>query len=261
MHIDLRHKKALVGAASAGIGKGIAQVLASCGASITLVARNAEKLQQTLAELDRSKGQKHQYLLVDYNDHAQYKASISAYFQKNQVDILVNNSNGPLAGTVAEKELQDYQQAFELLFQNHCFTVLQALPGMKRNAYGRIINVSSLTVKEPNAQLVLSNSIRTALMSWSKSLADEVAADNITVNSILTGFFNTDRIRSITENIANQNGISYEEALQARINSIPAKRLGTAQEYGQLVAFISSEYASYLTGTSIPLDGGLLRTW
>lgn len=259
MEINLIGKKALIGASSAGIGAGIAQVLASCGASVTLASRSEEKLKHTLDSLDTSKGQRHQYIRVDYNEHEAYKMKIGDYFLSNKVDILVNNSNGPQAGTIDRKNLADYQHAFELLFQNHCYTTSCALPYMLANGYGRIINVSSSTVKEPVSNLVLSNTIRTALISWSKSLSDDVAKNGVTVNSILTGLFDTERIQSLTNMDAQRLGISYEEALQLRLKQVPAARLGKPEEYGYLVAFICSEYANYLTGTNIPLDGGMLK--
>ena len=259
MEINLNGKKALIGASSAGIGAGIAQVLASCGVSVTLASRHEEKLQRTCESLDTSKGQVHQYILVDYNNHEAYKKQIAHYFESNKVDILINNSNGPQAGTIDQKNLADYQHAFELLFQNHCYTTSCALPYMLANRYGRIINVSSSTVKEPVSNLVLSNTIRTALISWSKSLAEDVAKDGVTVNSILTGLFDTDRIQSLTNLDAQRLGISYEEALQLRLKQVPAQRLGKPEEYGYLVAFLCSEYAGYLTGTNIPLDGGMLK--
>jgi 3-oxoacyl-[acyl-carrier protein] reductase len=259
MEINLIGKKALIGASSAGIGAGIARVLASCGVSVTLASRNEEKLRMASASLDRSKGQVHQYIVIDYNDHTAYKEQIDRYFMSNKVDILVNNSNGPKAGTIDQKNLADYQHAFELLFQNHCYTTSCALPYMLANRYGRVINVSSSTVKEPVSNLVLSNTVRTALMSWSKSLSADVAKDGVTVNSILTGLFDTERIQSLTQLDAQRLGIPYAEALQQRLKQVPAGRLGKPEEYGYLVAFLCSEYASYLTGANIPLDGGMLK--
>lgn len=259
MQINLSGKKALIGASSGGIGAGIAQVLATCGASVTVVGRNEEKLQQVCESLDVSNGQIHQYVIVDYNDHQAYKTKIAHYFESNDVDILINNSNGPQAGTIDQKTLADYQQAFDLLFQNHCYTSSCALPYMRSRGFGRIITVSSLTVKEPASNLVLSNTIRTALMSWSKSLAVDVAKDGVTVNSVLTGLFDTERIQSLTNLDAQRMNISYEEALNLRLKQVPAARLGKPEEYGYLIAFICSDYANYLTGTNIPLDGGMLK--
>ncbi|UIR54585.1 SDR family oxidoreductase [Sphingobacterium sp. SRCM116780] len=259
MQIDLTDKKALVGASSGGIGAAIAQQLALHGATVTLMARNEEKLIATLATLDRSRGQQHQYLVVDFDNYEQYLQIISTYFKQHVVDILINNTPGPKAGTIAEKTLDDYQKAFELLFKTHCYTTELALPHMKESGYGRIIHVSSLTVKEPVSTLVLSNTVRTALMSWSKSLAKDVASYNITVNNVLTGLFDTARIQSLTQMDADRLHISYEEALALRLKQVPMNRLGKPEEYGYLVSFICSEYANYLTGTNIPLDGGMMN--
>ena len=184
MHIDLKGKTALVGGASAGIGKAIAQELAKCGATVFIMARNEEKLKRVVAELDKKAGQAHGYVVSDFMDYEQHKITIAGFFKSHQIDILVNNTNGPAAGTVLSKEEEDYQSAFELLFQTAVYTSNLALQHMKQQGYGRIINVSSMTVKEPQDSLVLSNTMRTALVSWSKSLANAVGKDGITVNSV-----------------------------------------------------------------------------
>jgi 3-oxoacyl-[acyl-carrier protein] reductase len=259
MQISLFNKKALVGGATAGIGKAIAMQMAVSGASVTLMARNEAKLQDTLAELPATAGQKHQLLVVDFNQHEAFKVTIRQFFEHNQIDILVNNTNGPAAGTTEQKDLEDYQQAFNLLFQNNCFTTLEAIQGMKAKNFGRIINVSSLTVKEPVASLVLSNTMRTALMSWSKSLAYDVAPYHITVNSILTGLFDTERITSLVNYEADQSGLPFDEVMERKLAQIPVKRLGKPEEYGYLATFLASEYAAYLTGANIPLDGGMYK--
>lgn len=260
MKIDLKGKSALVGGSSSGIGKAIAIALANCGANVTLMARSAEKLQAALLELDHTQGQKHQYLVTDFNDFESHKIKVEHFFSANQIDILVNNTNGPKAGNVDTKDLMDYQKAFDLLFQNAVHTTNLALPHMKVNGFGRIINVSSMTVKEPQDNLILSNTMRTALVSWSKSLSNAVADKGITVNSILTGYFNTDRLTSVMQIQSEQEGISFEDVQAKRTDTVPMKRLGEPKEYGYLAAFLASEYASFLTGASIPLDGGIAKT-
>lgn len=260
MEINLRDRKALVGGSTSGIGKAIAQQLAACGASVTLVARNEDKLQTVLASLDVSSNQSHQYIVSDYLDFEGYKDTISAYFTKHAVDILVNNTQGPNPGTVGQKSESDYLQAFNLLFQNTVFTTTLAVAKMQENGFGRVINVSSMTIKEPQDNLVLSNTMRTALVSWSKSLSNEVAKDNITVNSIMTGYFDTERLTSLMENQSKNEGVSFDEIKNRRIQSVPIQRLGDPKEYGYLVGFLASEYASFLTGASIPLDGGIAKT-
>ncbi|MFD2555794.1 SDR family oxidoreductase [Sphingobacterium tabacisoli] len=260
MEIILKGKKALVGGSSSGIGRAIAMELAKCGAEITLMARSEEKLSIVLSELDSSHGQEHRYLVTDFNDYESHKRNVSDYFKRYQVDILVNNTNGPQAGDVLNKEESDYQQAFELLFQNAVFTSRLALPHMQSQGFGRIINVSSMTVKEPQDSLVLSNTMRTALVSWSKSLSNAVAAYGITVNSIMTGYFDTDRLNSLMENQAKSVGVDVADVKKQRVSSVPVNRLGDPKEYGYLTAFLASDYAAFLTGAAIPLDGGIAKT-
>lgn len=259
MEIDLKGKRALVGGSSAGIGKAIAQELARCGASVVLMARNEGKMKETIRFLDTSKGQVHSYLVTDFNDYQQHKSTLRVFFETNDIDILVNNTNGPAAGDVLNKLESDYEEAFHLLFQNSVYTTNLALPSMRRKSFGRIINVSSMTVKEPQDNLVLSNTMRTALVSWSKSLANALAVDRITVNTILTGYFDTDRLNSLMQLQADTQGISFDAIKSNRIASVPMKRLGEPKEYGYLVSFLASEYASFLTGASIPLDGGIAK--
>lgn len=257
MQIKLNDHHALVGGATSGIGLGIAKQLAQCGASVYLMARNEEKLKRAVAELDQSQGQKHSYLLTDFNQHNDHLERIKSFFSEHRIDILVNNSNGPAAGGVLDKSVSDYQEAFDLLFQNMVFTTNLALEYMRQQQWGRIINVSSLTTKNPQDNLVLSNTMRVALVSWAKSLSRTVAEQGITVNSILTGYFSTDRLTSLSEGQARAEGVSVESIQERRIQGIPAKRLGEPKEYGHLAAFLASDYAEYLTGASIPLDGGL----
>jgi 3-oxoacyl-[acyl-carrier protein] reductase len=157
--------------------------------------------------------------------------------------------------------IDDYQQAFDLVFKTVCETTLSALPHMIKQKFGRIINVSSISVKEPVTNLVLSNSIRSATAAWAKTLANEVAVHQITVNNILTGFFDTERITSLIDNEAKLTGQSTTAIRNRRANEIPMRRLGKPEEYGYLVAFLASDYAAYLTGASIPLDGGLTKIY
>ncbi len=260
MEIKLNHRKALVGGSTQGIGKAIALQLAASGASVTLMARNEEKLRRVLAALRCDSGQKHGYLVADFSETEDFKARVSAFLQANPIDILVNNTNGPLAGSVLEKKPEDYQAAFELLFQTVCHTTLEALPWMQRNGYGRIINVSSISVKEPLQHIALSNTIRTSVISWAKTLASEVAKDHITVNTILTGYFDTERIQSLIEFQAETKKMGQEALRLQMEGQVPMKRFGKPEEYGYLVAFLASEQASYITGSSIPIDGGLLKT-
>lgn len=260
MEISLANKRALVGGSTQGLGKAIALQLAQCGASVTLLARNKEKLKKVLKELPVGNGQKHQYLIADFSSLDSFKENVTRFFKSNSIDILVNNTNGPDSGTILQKKIEDYQTAFNLLFQTTCFLTLSAIPHMLETGFGRIINVSSLSVKEPIQNLVLSNSIRVSLITWSKTLATEVAKNNITVNNILTGYFDTERMNSLIDSLAKGMNISKEAVKKSFIDQIPMKRFGKPEEYGFLVAFLASDFANYITGTSIPLDGGLIKS-
>lgn len=262
MNIQLFSKNALVGGATQGIGAGIAIELAKCGANVTLMARNEEKLKNCIASMPIvNSEQKHQYLVVDFSDFEHYKNIVTEYFSTHSIDILVNNTNGPEPGLAIEKSVGDYQIAFDLLFKTVCETTMLALPYMIENKNGRIINVSSLSVKEPIGNLALSNSIRSAVAAWAKTLSNEVAQHNITVNNILTGYFDTERIQKLVNHEAQNTNASPDEIKKARENKIPMKRFGKPEEYGHLAAFLASEYASYLTGASVPLDGGLNNSY
>ncbi|MFT5736648.1 MAG: 3-oxoacyl-[acyl-carrier protein] reductase [Maribacter sp.] len=260
MEISLIGKKALIGGASGGIGKAIAMQLAESGASVTLMARNEEKLKTALQSISISEGQSHQYLVVDFSDYEEYKKVISAYFESNSIDILVNNTQGPATGNTLEKQVNDYQVAFDLLFKTVVYTTELALPNMMQNRWGRIINVASVSVKEPLSYLALSNSIRASLVTWAKSLATDVGDKQITVNSILTGYFDTERIAQLNSKKAEQLGVSEDDVLADMKSKVPVKRIGDPKEYGYLVSFLASDKAAYITGTQIPIDGGLLKS-
>ncbi len=260
MNISLKGKKALVGGSSDGIGKAIAIQLAESGASVTLVSRSEDKLKKIVHELPVNEGQKHQYLVVDYNNFEVYKNKITAYFKDNTIDILVNNTQGPSSGNALEKQTEDYQQAFDLLFKTTVLTTELALNNMIENHWGRIINVASVSVKEPLSYLALSNSIRAAVVTWAKSLAGDVGEYQITVNSILTGYFDTNRIAQLNATKAKQLNVSETKIRHEMEQNVALKRIGEPEEYGFLTAFLASDNAAYITGTAIPIDGGLLKT-
>jgi 3-oxoacyl-[acyl-carrier protein] reductase len=259
MKIDLSGKKALVGGSSKGIGLGIASQLAESGASVCLMARNKSKLEEIINQLPNSEN--HSYLIVDFSNFEEYKIKIEAYLENNQVDILVNNTQGPPAGNSLSKDIDSYQEAFDLLFKSIVYTTSLIVPKMQKNKWGRIINVTSVSVKEPLNYLVLSNSIRSAVVAWAKSLSVDVGKDGVTVNSILTGYFDTERIKELNKEKSKSLNISEEEVLEKMKSLVPINRLGKTEEYGYLVSFLSSDKASYINGASIPIDGGLLRSY
>ena len=259
MKIDLTGKKALVGGSSKGIGLGIATELANSGASVCLMARNESRLKQIVDQLPNSSN--HSYLVVDFSKFEDYKIKIEKYVKNNHVDILINNTQGPPAGNSLSKNIDSYQEAFDLLFKSVVHTSSLVIPGMQKNKWGRIINVTSVSVKEPLNYLVLSNSIRSAVVAWAKSLSVDLGPDGITVNSILTGYFDTERIKELNKEKSKSLNISETEVLEKMKSLVPASRLGRPEEYGYLISFLSSDNAAYINGASIPIDGGLLKSY
>ena len=261
MNINLKGKNALVGGSSKGIGLAIAEQLAASGANVTVMARSEMVLSKVVNQLTANSGQKHQYLVVDFSNFTDFTVKIKKYFKNNSVDILINNTQGPSAGGALEKSIDDYQAAFDLLFKCAVLTTNLALSHMQKKKWGRIINVASISVREPLNYLSLSNSIRAALVTWAKSVSLDIAVDNITINNTLTGYFDTERIAQLNAQKAKKMGIPASEVRAALEESVPAKRIGRPEEYANLVCFLASEQASYITGTNIPIDGGLLKSF
>ena len=260
MEIDLTGKFALVGGSTSGIGKAIAIGLAESGASICLMARNKSKLEKVINELDKSKNQKHEFLEVDFSNYSLFSKKIKSFFETNHIDILINNTQGPEAGGALEKSIDDYQSAFDLLFKCAVKTSLLALSNMKDKKWGRIINVASISVKEPLNYLVLSNSLRSALVTWSKTLSVDIAKFNITVNNVLTGYFNTERLKQLNSKKAEKLGVKISKIEDTIKETIPMKRFGKPEEYANLVCFLASDKSDYITGINIPIDGGYMKS-
>ena len=261
MKIELSGKKALIGGSSKGIGLGIAKQLAESGASVCLMARNETRLKEIVSKLPSSDNQNHDYLVVDFSYFDGFKIIIEEYVDKNRIDILINNTQGPPAGNSLSKDIESYQEAFDLLFKSVVYTTSLIVPKMLKNKWGRIINVTSVSVKEPLNYLVLSNSIRSAVVAWAKSLSVDVGKDGVTVNSILTGYFDTERIKDLNKEKSKSLNISEDEVLEKMKSLVPINRLGKTEEYGYLVSFLSSNKAAYINGASIPIDGGLLKSY
>ena len=260
MEIDLTGKFALVGGSTDGIGKAIATRLAASGASLCIMARNKSKLEKVVNELDTSRNQKHKFLEVDFSNYNLFSKSIKYFFETNHIDILVNNTQGPEGGSALEKSIDDYQSAFDLLFKCAVKTSLLALTNMRDKKWGRIINVASISVKEPLNYLVLSNSLRSALVTWSKTLSVDIAKFNITINNVLTGYFNTERLKQLNSKKAEKLGINISKIEDKIKDTIPMKRFGNPEEYANLVCFLASEKSDYITGINIPIDGGFLKS-
>ena len=260
MKIDLKGKRALVGGSSKGLGLAVAKQLASSGAHVTLMARDETKLKTIVNELNKATSLNHKYLIVDFNDFNSFKEIINDFFSKNEIDILINNTQGPPAGDVLSVNINDYQNAFDLLFKNIAYTTMLAIKKMQKNKWGRIINITSISVKEPLSYLALSNTLRSSVTAWAKTLASDVAKDNINVNNILTGYFDTERIQQLNSEKSKKLNISEDKVFEAMKAQVPMKRIGNPEEFGYLASFLSSDKSSYITGANIPIDGGLLKS-
>ncbi|WP_423146653.1 SDR family oxidoreductase [Rubrolithibacter danxiaensis] len=256
MNIDLTGKRALICGSSQGIGKAAAIELALLGASVTLVARNVEKLQDVISKLPADDTESHHYLIADFNDPEDLKAKVSEYIQEHPVDILINNTGGPPAGPAIDAQPEEFSKAFS----NHliCNQILTQLvvPNMKTAAWGRIVNIISTSVKTPLKGLGVSNTIRAAVASWAKTLAAELGSFGITVNNVLPGFTMTRRLESLIQNRAEKESSTYEAVELAMINEIPLKRIADPHEVAAAIAFLASPAASYINGINFPVDGG-----
>jgi 3-oxoacyl-[acyl-carrier protein] reductase len=258
MNLDLTNKKALVCGSTQGLGYASAAELALLGCSVTLMARNEEKLKEAVKTLDTSKGQQHQYLVADFGDTAAVKSAIDEFTKSNIIHILINNTGGPPGGAALTARPEDFLSAFNNhLINNHNLT--QAIvPGMKQAGFGRIINIISTSVKSPIAGLGVSNTIRAAVANWAKTLATELGPFGITVNNVLPGFTKTVRADYVIASKAKAANISEEEVLKQLVAEIPAGRIGQPEEFGAAVAFLASPAAAYINGINLPVDGGRL---
>jgi 3-oxoacyl-[acyl-carrier protein] reductase len=253
---DLNGKTALIGGSTQGIGLASAQALAEMGATCVLISRNAGKLAEAVKSLSTGAGQQHSYLVADYNNPEHVKEVAGAFVASNTVHILVNNTGGPAGGPVSQAKPEEFTQAFsQHLVCNHILTCLVA-EGMKREGYGRIINIISTSVKIPLTGLGVSNTIRGAVASWAKTMANELGQFGITVNNVLPGATSTERLATIVGNKSAKSGKSAEDVEKEMLQEIPARRFGKPEEIAAMVAFLASSAAGYVNGTSIPVDGG-----
>lgn len=256
MNLNLLGKNALVCGSTQGIGKASAIELANLGANVTLVARNEEKLRACVAELPKSAGQDHFYLVADFEKPDLLKSVIANYTTKTSIHILINNTGGPPAGLAINATEEEFVRAFSNhLLCNHIL-VKACVEGMKSEKFGRIINIISTSVKIPLRNLGVSNTIRGAVANWAKTLSVELAPFAITVNNVLPGATLTGRLESIIENKSQKTGISLDTARNEMIAEIPAGRIGEAHEVGAAVAFLASPAAAYINGINLPVDGG-----
>jgi 3-oxoacyl-[acyl-carrier protein] reductase len=256
MNIALNGMRALVCGSSQGIGSAIAEELALLGASCILLARNEERLREVSQRLSRREGQSHRYLTVDFSDREAVRSMVRGLAEEGPIQILINNTGGPAAGPIVDAEEEQFLAAFnQHLVINHLLTTA-LIPGMKEEGYGRIINIISTSVKIPLRNLGVSNTVRGAVASWAKTMANELGAFGITVNNVLPGFTKTGRLDAIIENTARRMETDREEVTNSMVEEVPAKRFGEPAEIAAVAAFLATPAAAYVNGTSIPVDGG-----
>jgi 3-oxoacyl-[acyl-carrier protein] reductase len=254
--MDLKGRRALIAGSTQGIGFASAQALASLGAGCVLISRDAAKLAEAVKALDTSKGQQHSYLVADFQQPQQVEEVVAAFVKDHSIDILVNNSGGPAAGPVTEAKPDQFLRAFQQhLICNHILVSLVS-PGMKANNYGRIINIISTSVKIPLKNLGVSNTIRGAVASWAKTMANELGKFGITVNNVLPGATATGRLEAIINNKVTKTGLAQDVVEKEMLDEIPAQRFGQPEEIAAVVAFLATPAAAYVNGTSIRVDGG-----
>ena len=256
MDLSLKGKRAVVCGSTQGIGKGIAIELALLGADVLLFSRNEQKLKSTVAELPTAQGQQHDYRIADFTYPEQVKAVISEYVKNHPVHILVNNTGGPPPGLAIDSSPELFVQAFNSHLLCNQILVQACVPSMKKEGYGRIINVISTSVKIPMRGLGVSNTIRGAVASWAKTLSVELGPFGITVNNVLPGAIETARHQAVVSSRAEKSGKTEEEVLKAMEMEIPLGRIGTIQEIGAAAAFLATPAAGYISGINVPVDGG-----
>lgn len=260
MDLGLKGKRALVAASSHGLGKAAAMELAREGARLVICSRDKQAIEAAAIEIRVATGADVLPLVADVTrladiDHLVHQAM--ARFQG--IDILVTNAGGPPASTFSTTPPDAWQKAFELTLMSAVNLCRAVVPSMKQRRWGRIIFITSLTVKQPSPTLALSNVIRTAISGLSKTLSAEFAADNILVNSVLPGYTLTERLTELSESQATQRGVPKAEIVKEWERMIPMQRLGKPEELAALITFLASERASYITGTAIQVDGGLIK--
>ena len=256
MNISLENKHAVVCGSTQGIGNAAAKELALLGAKVTLIAHIEDELKNACAELPRPFSQMHDYVCADFSKPEDLKMKVEKYAAGKNIHILINNTGGPKGGPITEAKPEEFIATFsQHLICNHIL-VQAVLDGMKKEKYGRIINIISTSVKQPIKGLGVSNTIRGAVANWAKTLAGEVAQYGITVNNILPGSTETQRQRSLFEIKAEREKKSLDEIKKEALAEIPMARFASPAELANAVAFLASPAASYITGINLPVDGG-----
>ena len=257
----MNNKHALVCGSSKGIGASTAIELSKLGATITLLARDKDSLSNILDSLDTSKKQNHNFIIADFDDPLKLKDTIDQHVANNPtIHILINNSGGPKPGAIVDANVEDFILAFNRhLICNHIL-VQAVVPKMKEARFGRIINITSPSVKQPIKGLGISNTIRGAVANWAKTLSFELGEFGITVNNILPGYTDTQRLKEIFLNKSKKSNYDIESIISDAHSQIPLGRFADPKETAKAICFLASEDASYINGINLPVDGGRLST-
>lgn len=259
MDLKLKNKVAIIGGSSKGLGKGCALQLAKAGVNIVICANEIESLNKTAEEI-KNLGVEVLPLLVDMSKKEDNEKIVAETIRKfGKIDILINNSGGPKAGTFFDMNDDDWDKAYNDVLKYVIRLNRLVIPHMQKNKWGRIINITSLAVKEPAETLILSNVFRAGVVSMAKTLSKELIKDNITINNICPGAFKTDRAIELMQAAAVRQNKTVEEIESESVKNLPLGRYQTPEELGDMVAFLSSELAKGITGTTIQIDGGIFK--
>lgn len=260
MELSLKGRTSLVCGASEGIGREAAKALASRGSAIVALARSESRLKSLVEELRSLGAPGVETIAVDMERLSELREKVQGVIHRlGPIHVLINNTGGPPHGKILEAAPEDFLAAFTRhVLASQCLTQL-LVPGMQKAAYGRIINIISISVREPLVGLGISNTIRGAMASWSKSMSNELPPE-ITINSVLPGYTATSRLFSLIQDTARSRGVSEGQLTEEYIRSVPAKRFAEASEIAESVAFLASPQAAYIRGVCLPVDGGRLRT-
>jgi len=261
MDLGLKGKVALVAAASQGLGRAVAEELAAEGASLVLCARSEETLNATCEAIREKMGTEVLGVAGDLSVSTDIERIVREGVERfGQIDILITNTGGPPTGKFETLTRENWEDATRGLLTSVLDLTRLVLPGMKERSWGRILNITSIAAKQPVENLMLSNSIRAAVTGFAKTLSNEVAEFGVTVNNIMPGYTATERVEELAQTLANKEGLTAADVRSRWESEIPMKRLGTPKEFAALAAFLVSERASYITGSSIAVDGGWIRS-
>ena len=264
MNLNLKNKNAIVCASSQGLGKAAALDLAEEGVNLAICSRDQDKINKVKEEIHQKINSEIKVIALQVDLDS--PDEIQAFYKQvendlGSVDILVNNNGGPPPSNFEQLSDDDWQKAFNSTMMSCLRLSKLVIPNMKKNAWGRIINISSVSVKTPVNGLFLSNSLRMGVLGWAKALSDELAPHGVTVNTVCPGYTRTERVEAILETQSNSSGLKKEDIEKSIAENIPMKRVGEAEDLAGLITFLASEKADYMTGLAIQVDGGSARTF